>query len=68
MSEFLTILRLPEVLRRTGLSRPLLYTLMARGDFPKPFKIAERVNGWLSSTIDEWIAERANRASESSDA
>jgi prophage regulatory protein len=36
-----------------------LYRLIARGDFPKPFKLSKRKNFWDEATIDAWIAARA---------
>jgi predicted DNA-binding transcriptional regulator AlpA len=36
-----------------------LYRLIARGDFPKPFKLGKRKNFWDEATIDAWIAARA---------
>ena len=35
-----------------------LYRLIARGDFPKPFKLSKRKNFWDEATIDAWIARR----------
>jgi len=59
------IIRLPEVKQRTGLSRTTLYTMMAEGRFPKPFKLNLRANGWTEADIDTWIASRiAERGAE----
>lgn len=52
------ILRLPKVLERTGLSRSLLYRMLDAGDFPRPIKLGERVNGWRDNEIEDWIAQR----------
>jgi prophage regulatory protein len=43
-----SLLRLPRVLERTGLSRTHLYRLAARGAFPTPVKISERASAWLN--------------------
>lgn len=49
-----------DVLARTGLSRTPLRNAVARGLFPKPFKLKpSRSIGWLSSEVDDWIAARA---------
>lgn len=53
-----TLLRLPDVLARTALSRSSLYAAIAAGGFPKPVKIGGRVNAWPDSEIAEWIAAR----------
>ncbi len=52
------ILRLPEVLERTGLSRSMLYKLMDQGMFPASVKIGMRATGWVDQEIDEWIETR----------
>lgn len=55
------ILRLPEVMQRTGLSRSTIYAYMKYGNFPKPIPIGDRAVGWLESAIDEWIEQRASQ-------
>ena len=51
----LRLLNLPEVLKKTGLSRSVLYVEMAAGRFPKPLKRSMRSNAWRSDEIDSWI-------------
>jgi prophage regulatory protein len=53
-----TLLRLPDVMARTALSRSALYALMSQGTFPKPVKIGGRINAWPDAEIGEWIAAR----------
>lgn len=53
------ILRLPEVVRRTGLGRDTVYRLARNGAFPKPLKLSERASGWIESEIDQWVADLA---------
>jgi prophage regulatory protein len=53
------VLRLPEVKRRTGLSRSSIYNKIAKGEFPSGFLLGPRARGWLESDIDDWIASRA---------
>ena len=48
-------MRLPEVLERTGLSKPWIYRLIGRGEFPSPIKLGGRAIGFIESEIDEWI-------------
>ena len=43
----IAILRMPEVTKRTGLSRSSLYAHMQRGEFPRPLNISHRSVGWL---------------------
>lgn len=54
-----SILRLPEVLKRTGLCRTSLYTQRATGDFPRAIRLGPRAVGWMRSEVDAWIAQRA---------
>ena len=42
-----SILRLPVVKARTGLSRSTIYQRVAEGDFPKPINLGARAVGWL---------------------
>ena len=53
------ILRLPEVLRITGLSRASIYRLVRFGTFPPSVKLTARTIGWYSTDIETWIAARA---------
>jgi prophage regulatory protein len=50
-----TVLRLPEVKRRTGLSRSSIYNRIAEGTFPRGFSLGGRARGWLESDIEGWI-------------
>jgi prophage regulatory protein len=50
------ILRLPEVLERTGLSRSTIYARIKSGHLIPPIKLGPRAVGWLSSDIDEFIS------------
>lgn len=50
-----TILRLPEVKARTGLSRSTIYARVSEGTFPKPVSLGARAVGWIDHEIQEWI-------------
>ncbi len=52
------LLRLGEVLARSGLSRSTLYRQMRDGSFPEPLRIGVRSVGWLESEIEAWLASR----------
>ena len=54
----ITILRLPAVKTRTGLSRSTIYLRMAQGTFPKQISLGSRAVGWVSKEINQWNAER----------
>jgi prophage regulatory protein len=53
------IIRLPEVLRTTGLSRPSIYRMVLAGTFPQRVQLGPRAVGWLRVEVEQWIAERA---------
>lgn len=54
------ILRLRDVLARTGLTRSMAYALVKAQDFPTPINLGARAVGWLESEIDAWIAGRVD--------
>lgn len=51
-----TLVRLPALLERTGMSRSWIYKEMAAGRFPTPAKIGG-ASAWRSADIDCWIEE-----------
>ena len=53
-----SLLRLPEVKKQTGLSRSAIYALIATGDFPKQVKLSSRASAWVESEITQWIDDR----------
>jgi prophage regulatory protein len=53
-----TIIRLPQAIARTGLSRSSLYAFVKAGKFPPPISLGARAVGFLSSEIDAWIDAR----------
>ena len=52
------IMRLPQVIKITGLSRSSIYALAADGLFPKQIKLSERSSGWVESEIETWLEDR----------
>ena len=49
------ILRLPEVVDRTGLSRSTIYEMIKSDRFPKQTRIGVRAVGWKIEDIEGWI-------------
>jgi prophage regulatory protein len=49
------ILRLPEVMTRTGLSRSTIYLRISQGAFPTPVSLGGRAVGWIEEEIQEWL-------------
>ena len=52
------VLRLPEVLKLTGLSRATVYRLERAGTFPKRKKISANAAGWSERAVRDWIAAK----------
>ena len=42
----------------TGLSRATIYRHVRAGTFPAPFKLTERLVGWLATDVEDWLASR----------
>ena len=53
------VLRLPQVIEKTGLGRDSIYRGAREGWFPKPIKISERASGWFEDETDEFLERRA---------
>jgi len=47
-------LRLPSVVRMTGLGRSTIYRLIAERKFPRPVKLTARAVGWRRSDVERW--------------
>jgi len=52
------ILRLPEVMARTGLSRSTIDLRISQGIFPKPVNLGSRAVGWIEEEIQEWLQQQ----------
>ncbi|MBW0871095.1 helix-turn-helix transcriptional regulator [Citrobacter amalonaticus] len=50
-----SLIRLPEVQRRTGYSKAWIYRLMVQKRFPSSIKIGARAIAFIESEIDDWI-------------
>lgn len=57
MAEEERILRLPDVLYRTGLSRTTLYRKIAEGTFPQQVRISQKGSGWRASAVETWMGD-----------
>lgn len=53
-----SILRLPAVRARTGLSRSTIYLRVSESTFPKPVSLGGRAVGWIESEIQQWLEHR----------
>ena len=55
------MLRLPDVMEATGLSKSTLYDLQRAGRFPQARRLSPRCVAWLSTDIQAWINSRLVR-------
>lgn len=53
-----TLLRLKQVMAKTGLSRSYVYALSKDGKFPKSVRLSEKSVAWVESEVDAWIDSR----------
>ena len=49
------ILRLPEVMRLTGLSKATIHRRYRDGTFPEPVRLGPQSIGWWRAEILEWL-------------
>ncbi len=53
-----SILRLPAVKARTGLSRSTIYLRISECTFPKPVSLGGRAVGWIECEVQQWLEQR----------
>jgi len=51
--------KIATVLTITGISRPYIYLLISRNEFPRPVKLG-RASAWLRSEVLQWVADRVS--------
>ncbi len=51
-------LRMPTVMRMTGLGRSTIYRLIADQKFPSPVRLGPRAVAWRRSDLDRWSEAR----------
>ena len=55
------MLRAPQVIIRTGLSRSTIWRRVKAGDFPPPVELGVQAVGWPESEIVAWLESRKRR-------
>jgi len=53
-------LRMPNVVRMTGLTRSTIYRLIANRKFPSPVRLGPRAVGWRRADLDQWSAAQSS--------
>jgi prophage regulatory protein len=51
-------LRMPTVMRMTGLGRSTIYRMIAEEKFPCPVRLGPRAVAWRRSDLDHWSEAR----------
>lgn len=49
------LIRLSEVMNKTGYSKSWIYKLIKKNQFPRPIKIGTRAVAFIDREIEEWI-------------
>lgn len=57
---YTTLIRLPEVIKRTGISRSSIYRLVNKNKFPAPVKISEKAIAFIEREVNDWIENLIN--------
>lgn len=52
------IVRMPDVVVMTGLSKPSVYRTMKAGTFPRRIRLSPGAVGWLRTEIEQWAVDR----------
>jgi prophage regulatory protein len=52
------LIRMPEVISKTGLRKSAIYNLIRFGQFPGPVRVSAKVSAWLESEVDLFIEQR----------
>jgi predicted DNA-binding transcriptional regulator AlpA len=52
------LLRLPDVLHHVNVSRPTLYRMIARREFPQGIKLGARMTVWDEAAVLQFVRER----------
>ena len=52
------LIRIEEVMVRTGMGRWTVYDAIADGRFPRQYRISHKQARWSREEIDQWIEEQ----------
>lgn len=56
------LLRLNDVMNKTGLSRSSIYKQMSINNFPQQIKLGARIVAWHEAAVDSWISSKLEGA------
>ena len=52
------LIRLKEVMHKTGLARTTLYNYMQDDKFPQSVPLGDRAVAWIEEEVDRWIEQK----------
>jgi prophage regulatory protein len=52
------ILRLRDVIQKTGLARSTIYSLISKDQFPKQVMLSPRCVGWSEDDVNDWVLSK----------
>lgn len=58
------LIRIKDVMDRTGLARSTVYKYISLGQFPQPIKLGTRAVAWVEREVEAWICESIQRRDE----
>ena len=56
------LIRMPEVLSKTGYQKSWVYRLISENQFPKPIKLGRRAVAFIEIEVDEWILQKISQS------
>ena len=56
------LLRLHDVMNKTGMSRSSIYKQMSINNFPRHVKLGGRIVAWHEAAVDNWITSKLEGA------
>lgn len=63
-----SILRVKDVIKKTGIQRTNLYRQVKAKTFPAPISLGAKAIGWIESEVDTWIESRMDARCQEVDA
>ena len=55
------LIRIKDVMDRTGLARSTVYKYISLGQLPQPIKLGTRAVAWVEREVEAWICESIER-------
>lgn len=56
------LIRMPEVLSKTGFKKSWIYLLISIHSFPKPIKMGPRAIAFVEAEIDQWVLDQIEKS------